>query len=459
MAYIPVRFAGEGSGVGELTWSQQGIWQTIQTNRQSLTLGGVDPLPPGTTVEDAVTTLRFVLSRHQALRTRLEFDAAGHPRQRLASSGEIRLEIVEADDGDPAEVAEAVLERYQKAPFDYANDWPVRSAVIRRAGVPTHAVVVYAHLALDAHGLDALMADLSEMDPRTGGAAAPVTAIQPLELARQQSEPAARRQCEASLQHLERVLRTVSPHRFGEPADDREPAYRQIGFTSPATLLAARAVAARTGTGLTPVLLAGFAVALARITGINPVLTVLPVSNRFRPGFAGAVSPLAQVSPCVIDVADCHLADAVGRAARAALHAYKHAYYDPDRRAEVIARVNRDRGQQVDISCFFNNRRRGVEQLTGPVPTDREIRQALRASRQRWPNEPVLPKQKLYLDVNDAPGAVDFTMSADLRYLPPATMEAFVRGLEAAVVETAFTPAAATGVRSATPVPAPPAAS
>ena len=320
--------------------------------------------------------------------------------------------------------------------------------------MPTHAVAVYLHLAIDAHGLDVLMADSIAMGRDTEA----VAGISPLELARQQAGPAAQRQCQASLRHLEQVLRTVGPRRFGPPTGPTEAGYQQVGYQSTALLLAARAVAAHTGVGTNPVLLAAFAVALARHTGINPVLTVLPVSNRFRPGFAATVSPVAQVSPCLLDVAGISFAAATGRAARAAMHAYKHAYYDPDRRLALIQQVNRERGEEIDISCFFNDRRRyGRTQPAGPLgtgalATPAEVRAALPASQLRWITQPGLPRQRLYLNVNDAPEAIDLTMSADTECLSTVDMEAIVRGIETVAVEMVTDPDGPTGVAAEAPV-------
>jgi predicted protein tyrosine phosphatase len=446
---VLVPFHGDGSGVGGLTWGQKGIWQTIQLTGESRTMGGITPLRPGATVERVAATLQFVLSRHESLRTRLRLDADGHAQQVVASAGELPMEIVDtAGTEDPADVAAAVRDRYEERNFDYVDEWPVRMALIRHRGVLTHAVAVYLHLAVDAHGLEALMLDTTragEPDPP------PVTGIRPLELARQQQQPAALRQGEASLRHLEHVLRTVSPHRFGPPAGTGPAQYQQLGYTSPASLLAAQVVASATAAGTTPVLLAAFSIALARHTGVNPVLSILAVSNRFRPGFAGAVTPVAQVSPCLLNVAGVSLTEAVSRAARAAMHAYKHAYYDPDRRAELVARVNRERGEEVDISCFFNDRRQQRrDPPSGPLATEAEIRAALPASELRWVHESKPVQQKLYLDVNDAAGAIDLTMSADTRYLPAADMATVVRGIEAVLVAAAVTPGAPTGV-AATP--------
>jgi hypothetical protein len=447
-AKLFVPFHGEGSGVGELTWGQKGIWQTIRLSGESVTMGGVDPLPPGATVENAAATLQYVMARHQSLRTRLRIDPDGHTWQVVSSEGEIPLEVVDVAAGeDPAEVADAVCKRYQSHDFDYAEEWPLRMAVIRRDGTLTHAVAVYLHLAMDAGGLDVLMAD-----SRTQRESPPVTAIQPLQLAWQQQQPAALRQGEASLRHLEQVLRTIAPRRFGRPTGGPVPGFEQVSYESAAMQLANQAVAARTGFGTNPVLLAAFAVTLARHTGINPVVVVLPVSNRFRPGFAGMVSPVAQISPCVVDLAGISFSTAISRSAKASMHAFKHAYYDPDERLALLRRVDRERGEPIDISCFFNDRRGlGRPQPTGPVATEAQVRDALPGSRLRWTTGPGLSKQKLYLSINDTPDAIELSLSADTEHLSTVDMEAIVRGIEAVLVEMVADPAGPTGV----PAPAP----
>lgn len=449
---IAVSFHGSGGGVAELTWGQKGIWQTMQQSGGAVTMGGIVPMGPDETVEDAAAMLRYVMSRHQSLRTRLRIDADGHARQHCVESGEAWLEVIDAGGADPATVADEVYLRYQVTPFDLVDEWPVRMAVVCADGVPTHSVGVYLHLSIDAHGMNALIADLSMMD-KSGETPAP-TALQPMDLARQQQSPAARRQCQASLRHLERVLRTISPRRFPERPQEQSPRYQLVGFRSPAALRAVTAIAARRGIETSPVLLAAYAVSIARVTGAHPVVVVLAVGNRFRPGFADIVSPVAQVSPCVLDVADISLDEAVGRAWHGAMMAYKHAYYDPALRRALIDRVNEERGTEVDISCFFNDRRQvGRDQVDARAPDAADLAEqitaALPATTVRWIEEPDLSKQKLYFDVNDGDGELDVTLSADTRYISTEDMIAIVRGMETVLVEAALDPAAPTGVRGA----------
>lgn len=370
MSYvILVPFAGDGSGVGELTWGQLAIWRSMWATGMSLSLGGVQPLPPGVTVDDAVAALVFMMERHQSLRTRLELGPDGSARQSVSASGEVPLEVVDVpDDADPAAaaaIAAAVCDRYLGQNFDYCHEWPIRTAVVRHRGQATHSVAAYSHLAVDAHGLYALMADLLTAGPLAApnGPPPPVTALQPLEQAQRQRTPAARQQSNASLRYWESILRSIEPRRFTESTDKREPRYWELRYTSPAAHLAALSIAARNRVGTGPVLLAAFAIALARVTGINPVVVQTAISNRFRPGLADSVSPLTQSSLCVLDVADCTFDEVATQAGRASLRAARHAYYDPVACDELIAQVSRERGIPIDVDCHFNDRRRPAEQM------------------------------------------------------------------------------------------------
>jgi hypothetical protein len=433
---VLVSFTGPGSGTDELTWGQRSVWQSTVAYGSQRTVAGVDALPPGTTIADAAETLRFVMSRHQSLRTRLRFGRADElPRQVCSASGRIALEVVEAGDKDPAAVARAVRHRYQSTAFDYEHDWPVRMAVVCRDGIPSHAVAVYLHLMIDANGLRALIADLRHLAPGWEAAAPPVTAMQPLEQAEHQRTAAVRRQQAASLRHLRRVLSAAPARRF--PARPPGSGFHHLRLRSPAALLAARTVAARNGVGTSAVLLAGFVVSLAGFTSVDRVFVMLMVGNRFRPRLADSVSGLTQSSPCLVDVAGLTFDEVTARTAGAAMAAYKHAYYDPYLRDDTMAAINRERGETVDFSCYFNDRRPAETEPVAPVPAHR-VENALSRSVLRWEDEVGMPHQKLFVGAEDRDSAIELTASADGRFLTGEDVVTIVRGIESAVVGAAL---------------------
>jgi Condensation domain len=449
---VAVAFEGAGSGEQQLTWAQNDVWQGMVTTGEAATVSGVHELPPTTTVEELADLLRFIQSRHQALRTRLRLDADGTPHQVCSASGQNWLTVVEAGDAEPALVAEEMRRRLEQQPFDYRNDWPVRMAVITCHAVVSHVVTVYLHLMIDAGGIAAVIADVEARDRQTGAPAGPITALQPLEQARQQAGPAALRQSAASLKNLEHVLRAVRPRLLGEPkATGQVSEYRKIRFVSPATALALPRIAAEQNVTSSAALSAIFAVGLARYLQHGTVWAMVLVNNRFRPGLADSVSQLVQSSPFLIDVAEVSLATAVARARGSLLRTYKYAYYDGRQVDEVVQRVSRERGRPVEFSCYYNDRGQEPAQLRdAPPATDDQLREALAASAWSELSEHALPAVPMFFNADQLPDATDFQVSFDTRYLDVDNVLAILRAIEAAAVQTAVTPDAPTGVLPAT---------
>jgi hypothetical protein len=454
MQEVIVAFHGEGRGTGELTWGQREIWQTMRRTGHTMNIGGAMELSAGTTVAEIVRVLKFLVSRHQALRTRLHLRPEEEwPSQEVFASGEIVLSIVDTED-DAAAAAEVLRSRFELTPFDYEHEWPVRMAVIRRAGVLTHLVVQYCHLAVDGGGVDALVRDLSRMD-----SAGPVEAITPLELAAFQQLPAGCRQSAKSLRFWENALGGVP--RNGFSGDPREPRYWEICCYSPAMHLALRSIAARTGSDTAHVLLAAYAVALARVTGVSPSVAQIVVSNRFRPRFRDAAAQLSQPGLCVVDVADCTFDDVVGRAWNALTSGSLHGYYDPSARRDLLRRLSADRGQEADISCFVNDRRTSTD---GALPTEADLAEALKRTVLRWDRKQETFTGRFFLQVDSGPDAnvpgrvnaaesplpaVYFAIWADTHFLAPDDIEACARELEAVTVAAAFDGTVPTGITRA----------
>jgi hypothetical protein len=241
----------------------------------------------------------------------------------------------------------------------------------------------------------------------------------------------------------------VPTRKFPGPPDYRQPRYWQVFYDSPASFLAVQAVAARTGVTTGTVLLAAYAVAQARLTGSNPAVAQLVVDNRFRPGFAQVVSQLCHFSLCVIDVAEITIDEAVRRAHRSAMGAYKNAYCDPIRRRELVARIGRERGAEPDIgTCFVNDRRMQHRQEPGEQPPGPAQVLAARPSAFTKGYENQDGGERCYLHINNAPDTIQYELLADTHDLSPASMESFLRAIEAVIVEAALDPSAPTAVQA-----------
>ncbi len=452
---VPVAFHGTGAGVGELSWGQRELYGAMVRQNSWLPIGLSGAVPAGTSLDDVLADVRYAMGRYPSLRTRLRVDATGEVRQVVHDHGEVTVDVFDTPAGeDPQELAERIRWQYWLGKHDHETDWPAWVGVVRRHGVPAAVAVVLCHLVTDGLGSIVLFNELAG----GGWETLPPSPMPPLEQAAWQRSPAGQRQCGAALAHWERALRSITPRRF--PATTGEatrPRHWEGEFRSPALHRATQALAARTNVDRSPVMLAVFAVALARITAVNPVVVQVVASNRFRPGLAATVSPVNQTGLCVLDVADVGVEEAIQRTAKATIVAYKYAYYDPVRLDALVERIGRERGEPVDIACYFNDRRAfdadgdgddGDGDGDGDDPgTGRE---ALAASEFHWARRQDDPWERLFLHVENVPGTAALTVQADTRHVSRATMEALVHGMEAVAVEAVAVeaaPAADTGAR------------
>jgi hypothetical protein len=422
---IMVAFTGEGAGRGPLSWGQSENWSAIVAQKTWIPLGGVKPLDPGTTLDEVAAELRYLIGRYQPMRTLLEFAADGTPTQVVYETGEFGLGIVEAGDADPAGVAEALCDQWRSSDLDFATEWPLRIALVRKDGQYTHMPVLMSHFVTDAAGAIVMMSEVTTREP------APVNGMQPLAQARWQHSPAGLRQNDGAMRYWENVLRGISPQRFHKPEAPQEPQHWHGEFSSPSMLPAVREIARRSGLESTTILLTIYAVALNQITGINPVVIRPMVSNRFRPGLASIVCTLAQAGLCVLDVAGLSFGDALERVQRAVMAAYKHAYFNHHDMVAVRDRVAADRGAEVNIACYFNDRRTPMtKQDQSPAASEPSVLRWVAAQ-----NTPTF--EPLFLHVDDATDRIQITVYLDTAYLSSANGEALVYGMEKVALDAA----------------------
>ncbi|MEV0562621.1 condensation domain-containing protein [Dactylosporangium sp. NPDC050588] len=443
VSYIQVSFEGDGAGAGGLAWGQQQVWRAIVEVGASMSMGGAVPVTDGRTLEDIAAELRFLMSRYAALRSRLVFtepwhatsvDACHLVRQEIAAEGTTALEVHDAGpDEDPAEIAGALFAAWKARDFDYAHEWPIREAVVRQDGAVTHVVVQISHLVADGSALGTMIRSLFSRE-------SPYTAMQPLDLVAAQRSSS--RTTDTAMRYWEAALRQLPPRRLPAAVDRGEPRWRQVVWRSTALLLASQRAAALLGTDTGSVLLAAYAVACNEVTGQRaPFATQVIVSNRFRPGLADVISPLAQNGLAVLDVAGLPPREVVDLARRAFLNASKHAYYDPAARLALFDRLG-----GVDLAVFYNDRRVGILEAQGPlaeVPAAADVEAARPLT--ALVSERPLPffNEQLMVNVDDVVDTVQLTVEVDTHHLAMADLHRLLLAMEAFAVAAALDQAAA----------------
>ncbi|MEV4517730.1 hypothetical protein AB0K00_53325 [Dactylosporangium sp. NPDC049525] len=433
---IIVPFEGPGAGTGPLAWGQRQVWAAMVESDSSMSMGGAVASTDGRTVEDYAAELRFFMCRYAAMRTLLRFAADGTVTQEVFGAGETVLEVHDTAAGeDPAALAEALADEWRERKFDYATEWPLRMGVVRHGGAVTHVVALMCHIAADLGGVAVMMRELAERDPVTGEPAGPYEAPQPLELARLQHEPAAARQTAAAMRYWESHLRTIPASMFDGPVDQGEPRYCRLRWHSRAMHLASDTVSARLGADPAWVLLAAFATGLERLRpGSGPFVAIGIISNRFRPAVRDVVSPVTQDGLCVLDVAGVTAEEAVARAGTASMRASKYAYYDPAARAALTERISRERAEQLDLTCIYNDRRTARRPAPAGVA---DVRAALPQTRVVSEEPLRFLGPKLMVIVEDVPDEVRMTVDVDTRFLSLPDLRALLGEMEAFTLDAA----------------------
>jgi hypothetical protein len=183
---------------------------------------------------------------------------------------------------------------------------------------------------------------------------------------------------------------------------------------------------------------------------VAPLTVNVMVNNRFRPGLADVIAPVAQNSVLTIDVGDATIDEVVTRTRGAAMTAGLRAYYDPDDLAELMARLDAERGYPATVTCRINDQRAMVmrtDEQREPVQVTAEtIRELSAQSTLTWlgPRENVHEQANFLIENRSE--LLSLYLIWDRWSLSDAQVEAVLREVERVAMEAAFDPAARTGI-------------
>ncbi|MGW4966729.1 condensation domain-containing protein, partial [Nonomuraea sp. NPDC004186] len=329
---VTVEFTGARSGQGPLTWGQRAIWRLTEwlppgdpyfNMPWALPVHGKPDLPA------VLAALTRLLGRHESLRTNwLPGPEQADMVQRVAGQGRLAVELVDAAGSRPRVLAGEIAAELAAKGFDYADELPVRCAVVMDGGRPRAVAFAFTHMAVDGRALDVIAGEWPRL---LSGEPLPQDVPQPLDLAAEERSPEGAARGERALRYWRAALeRMPRPLFAAPPGRPEEPRFVKLGMESAALGAAATGLAARWGVSTSSVLLGAYATLLSRLTGRGTVALQLIVGNRHDPRLAPMVATLVQDGIFVLDVAPGQpLAEVVRAAHRGVLAAYRHARYDP----------------------------------------------------------------------------------------------------------------------------------
>lgn len=442
-----VPFAGGRAGAGPLTWGQRAIWHAIGRtvpNDHYFNLDRIVDLAPRTVpVAAALDALAALVTRHEALRTKLGTKLitglgtglGPAEEQVLHADGVLDVHVVEGGT-DPAAAAARVRDLLAGTAFDYHDEWPLRAALVTAGDEVSHLVLVLCHLATDGHGAEVLARDLRLLALR-GNRGLRAPELTPLGLAADQHSPEGHRRGAAALSYWAEQFARIPPTMFAAPAaPPRDPRYWTGRIVSTALGAAVDTLAAQHGVSGSTVLLTA-AGALAAAAGGHPTAAVMPiVGNRFTTGHRDLVSTLSQDGLFVLDLDRPTFGGLLRPGWQAALRGYRAAAYDPAGWDAMRADAAAARGVEVHPYTCFNDMRL-VEPRPAPAATDPRALQ--RDTRFDFPatQDRVACRYCLHVTAGTAPGSLAVTLTADTAYLPPDAIEGQLRAIEELLVRAA----------------------
>jgi hypothetical protein len=275
-----------------------------------------------------------------------------------------------------------------------------------------------------------------------------------IDIARTEQQPQSRQLSSRAMRYWKSRLIDLPAQTFAESAVlAAQPGerYRQARFRSQAAHLAMLAVAGRTGTDLSRVTLAVIATAIGRVIEAPRLTLKVMVNNRFRPGLADVIAPIAQNSAVTIDVADTTVDEVIARTRGDSLAAGMRAYYDPDELAEVAGRLDAERGYPARITCRVNDQRamtmRADQDGRGGEVTPRQLDQKLAETSLTWLGRRDNMHEQVNILIEPRSEVVSLHMMWDRWCLSEEQVASILRGVEEVAIEAAFDPAAPTKVR------------
>jgi hypothetical protein len=385
--------------------------------------------------------MAVLMARHESLRT--TFPAVEPPVQRVARTGELVIDVYEADHEPPDSIVLTVpLTRLLRSrEFDLTGELPLRMAIAVWQGEPRAAVIVYSHMAVDFASMAligrefaALVSDPGQRDPVQ-------PAHQPLDQAADERSARGQRRNDAALRNWEAQLRASPQCLYAVPLDAAGPAGGRSGWLwSRAAALALPHVAARTGASRQIVVFAALCTIIAWRTGHPGCILPAPATNRYQRHLRGYVGPLAQDCMISLDTRAGGLDEVVRRAAVAAVRGYRHGLVEITMLESLIQRVEHDRGFIHARHCVINDlslHLGDMEEEAAPGEDPGEARLALTQTRVAELTAQPIAEILLFLVQQVSEELILGGLTRDASLLPAGEIEMLLRATESLLVAAA----------------------
>jgi hypothetical protein len=457
-ASITVNFSGARACRAPLTWGQHGIWVKYQVD-PDCDLNGSYVLTvqdEGISIAAAADAISAIVGRHEALRTRLQC-TEDTVWQVVDKSGVLTITITEAHEATLMTSVVTAARHQREAKFDHCEEFHMRTGFVMVGADVRFIILTLSHIAADGAAAQILMNELQLALAGREMPGGPV--MQPSDLAWMQAQtPECRAQTDRCAQYWSAHYRRIPPTMFPLVGPAENPRRQQAVLVSPALDMAAEIIAGDARVTTSAVLLAATCTMAGVWTGHQVSAMNALAYNRVQPGHAGLVSNLVQLGLVVVDLEhELSFREIARQAWLSALNAYRYAYYDQTAIHRVIEEASHERGVDVNPFCCFNDLRGigrpGRDSHAPSGPANGHSEQAVLGSLARtsltWEAGHV-PRSRcrFCMQVVDHGPASALVLMADTCYLPRASIEGFLLGIEELLVRAAFHDVRITDIRT-----------
>ena len=454
---ITVNFAGTRACRAPLTWGQHGIWVKFQVD-PDCDLNGSYVLTvrdEGISVAVAADAISRIVARHEALRTRLQC-SEDRVWQVVDKSGVLSITITEAPEATLMTNVVTIARRQREAKFDLCEEFHMRTSFVTAGGDVRFIVLTFSHIAADGAAAQILMNELQLVLSGREMPGEPV--MQPSDLAwMQEQTPECRAQTERSAGYWWAQYRRIPPTMFPLVGPAENPRRQQAVLVSPALDMAAEIIAGQARVTTSAVLLAATCTMAGVWTGHRVSAMNALAYNRVQPGHGGLVTNLVQLGLVVVDLEhELSFREVARQAWLSSLNAYRYAYYDQTAINRVIQEASHESGVDVNPFCCFNDLRglarpgRHSHKANGRAKgrSEQAVRESLARTSLSWEagNVP-WSRCRFCMQVVDHGPAAALVLIADTCYLPRASIEGFLLGIEELLVRAAFHDVQITDIR------------
>lgn len=323
----PVPFRDCSQREGDIGWAQQVRWKD---HRLAGIRGLSDDLcfsttvPAGTKIDDFLTAIGRMVSRHESLRTRFHIDGNRVVGQEVAGSGEVDVVRYRVRAGH-APTDELLRSRTGEEPLDIETGLPLRVGFAAAGGEVTHAAFSVARMVADAAGCENVVSAFrSELSAITRGAVQkPERPFQQLDQVEWETSADGLRAEHEAMKYWQEQMAVIND--LPRPSFAVSGPVRTITMPVGSLLSSAEEVSRTSRASSSGVILTAFLQATAQTFGLDAFGCFLHCSNRNGVARQESITRLKNMTMYAYSRGSSDFRSAAREVFRGSLKAYRHA--------------------------------------------------------------------------------------------------------------------------------------